>query len=219
MNDNQAGSILACPAHNLTSARVFNCPCTIGVLADTHIWSTGARQLPEPVIGLFQRAGVNLILHAGDLNDVSVLERLSEIAPVIAVAGNNDDANLQRTLNPRERIRVGAHHIGLVHGHGGRSARDAAFSAFPEGCDLVVYGHSHIPRIEQQGTTTYFNPGSPADRRWSPHFGMGIIRCDDQGLHPRIIVFSRAIELDSIQPVLPGKDQRPKPAKIDNDPV
>ncbi len=191
----------------MPSEREFAAPCVIGVLADTHIWASGNRQLPEPVLELFRRAQVDLLLHAGDLNDASVLDQLLQIAPVIAVAGNNDDPDLQKRLCRNERIVAGGRSIGLVHGHGGRSARDIAFASFPDQCDLVVYGHSHIPRIEQKGSTIYFNPGSPTDRRWALHFGIGLISVIDAGIHPELILFSRASDLDAIQPNQLGRSR------------
>lgn len=170
----------------------------IGVVADTHLWSNGHRQFPGEVLELFERAGVGLVLHAGDANDRSVIASLAAIAPVIAVAGNNDDAYLQVTLKRTERLTFGPWKMGMVHGHGGRSAREVAFDTFPDGVDFVVYGHSHIPRSELRGSTVFFNPGSATDRRWHPHFGVGLIRCDDVGLHPEIILFSRPSELASL---------------------
>jgi uncharacterized protein len=182
----------------LASIRSFPCPFTIGVLSDTHIWQSGSRRLPPEVLELFRRLNVDLLLHAGDISDESVLLELQAIAPVIAVYGNNDSPALQSKLALREAIDVGGHRIGLVHGHGGRSAREVAFAAFPDTCELVVYGHSHIPKIEMHGESVFFNPGSPTDRRWRPHFGIGVIRCDDHGLHPELILFSKPSDLNSV---------------------
>jgi putative phosphoesterase len=182
----------------LTDRRSFPCPLAIGVLSDTHVWANGRRTLPAEVPSLFRRFGVGLILHAGDINDDAVLSILSPVAPLIAVYGNNDSAELRSILAIRETLHAGNHRIGLIHGHGGRSAREVAFGAFPEPCDLVVYGHSHIPKIEQRGGTVYFNPGSPTDRRWGPHFGIGLIHCDARSLHPELILFSKAADLESV---------------------
>lgn len=184
----------------LTPERVFAGPLAIGVLADTHVWRSGARRLPPEVPDLFRRFEVGLILHAGDINDERVLADLYPVAPVIAVYGNNDSAGLRSRLALRETFAVGGHRIGLVHGHNGRTARDVAFAAFSEPLEMVVYGHSHLPRIEQHSETVYFNPGSPTDRRWGPHFGIGVIRCDEQGLHPELILFTKASDLSAVRP-------------------
>jgi putative phosphoesterase len=182
----------------LTEQRAFPTPLTIGVLSDTHIWRNGRRIFPEEVPALFRRFEAGLILHGGDINDESVLMALAPIAPLIAVQGNNDSAELRSVLALQETFTVGDHRLGLIHGHGGRTARDVAFEAFPDTCGLVVYGHSHIPKSEQHGRTVFFNPGSPTDRRWGPHFGIGLIHCDEDGLHPELILFTRASDLDSV---------------------
>jgi putative phosphoesterase len=182
----------------LTKRRTFEVPLTIGVVSDTHVWASGNRRLPREVLTLFERVRVDLVLHAGDINDSSVLETLAEVAPVIAVRGNNDAPDLQRALPLQDELRAGSQRIGLIHGHGGKTARDVAFGAFDSAIDLVVYGHSHIPRIERIGETIYFNPGSPTDRRWGPHFGVGIVRCDEAGIHPDLILFTRSSDLDVV---------------------
>jgi len=179
-------------------AQAFPLPLSIGVIADTHIWENGKRVLPADVIQLFRRAGVDLVLHAGDINDSSVLNQLETIAPVLAVKGNNDDAELQEALPLKLRFKAGNHTIGLVHGHEGRSARAVAFDAFPAETDLVVYGHSHLPNIEKHGRTIYFNPGSPTDRRWNPHFGVGILRCTESGIDPHLFLFTRPQDLENV---------------------
>jgi len=185
----------------LTCKRTFTSPFAIGVISDTHVWRTGAREVPSEVPELFRRFKIDLILHAGDINDDSVLADLHQVAPLIAVYGNNDSPELRARLALREILEVGGHRIGLVHGHDGRTARDVALSAFPEHCEMVIYGHSHTPKIELHGDTVYFNPGSPTDRRWNPHFGIGLIHCDEQGLHPELILFSKSSDLNSVHPV------------------
>ncbi|MDQ3413137.1 MAG: metallophosphatase family protein, partial [Chloroflexota bacterium] len=62
--------------------RTFAVPLTIGVVSDTHMYERGRRQLPIEVLEVFERAGVGLIVHAGDLNDRTVLSELEAIAPV-----------------------------------------------------------------------------------------------------------------------------------------
>jgi uncharacterized protein len=189
----------------LTARRTFDAPLTVGALSDTHIWRAGRRTLPVEILSLFQRCGAGLILHAGDINDESVIDQLSAVAPVIGVKGNNDVPELQRSLALREIIVVGPHRIGLVHGHGGRSARDVAFASFDEDIPFVVYGHSHIPKIERRGRTVFFNPGSATDRRWGPHFGVGLLRVTDAKIDPDLILYTRPGDLDSV--TLCGMDQ------------
>ena len=106
-----------------TSRREFPVPLTIGVVSDTHVHLRGTRRLAPEVVDLFIRFKVGLILHAGDVNTAAVLLALAEVAPVIAVRGNNDDAILMDDLPETVEFTVGPHRFGLVHGHGGRSAR------------------------------------------------------------------------------------------------
>lgn len=178
---------------------MFQPPLVIGLIADTHLFPDSTRSLSSSVLSFFQRSGVGLVLHAGDANNVGVLERLTAVAPVIAVAGNNDDADLQRRLPQREVVKAGKFSVGLVHGHGGRSARMVAFDSFATGFDVVVYGHSHIPKLESRDGCTFFNPGSPTDRRWSPHFGIGLLHVMPSSLQPELVLFRSPDELDSLE--------------------
>lgn len=175
----------------------FEPPLTIGVLADTHIYPHGRRRLPPEVPDLFERAGVGLILHAGDINNRIVLDDLERIAPVLAVVGNNDSADLADRLPERIEFMVGRFRFLLIHGHQGRTARAVA-RTFAGRVDCVIYGHSHIPKIEVQNGTTLFNPGSPTDRRWQPHFGVGLIRVEAERCRPELVLFANPADLRSV---------------------
>lgn len=159
------------------------------VLADTHIPSR-ARHLPSAVIEALPEAG--LILHAGDLTTPAVLEELERYAPVVAVAGNNDDAVLSRRLPSLAIVPAGGFRIGLVHGDGTRgttlSRAAAAFAS--EVVDCVVFGHSHQPFVLRESGVLYFNPGSPTDRRRQPRFSYGWLKIGDE-LHPELVYFDR----------------------------
>jgi putative phosphoesterase len=139
-----------------------------------------------------------LIAHLGDVQTLSVLEELSEIAPVLAVQGNNDQ-ELRSLLPEVVRMDVGRFSVVMVHGHGGYSARTVA-KQFIGKTDLVLYGHSHIPKIERIEATTLFNPGSATDRRWHEHFGIGVVTFTDNRCAPELILFKDARELDNVKP-------------------
>ncbi len=177
----------------------FQVPLTIGVISDTHIYPHGSRQLPPPVLALFRRANVDLILHLGDVNHRGVLTDLERIAPVLAVQGNNDDADLAGLLPLAHTFQVGPFTIGMVHGHGGRSAREVVASTFAGQVDLACYGHSHIPKLEEEGGTLLLNPGSATDRRWHPHFGIAVVRIQESGIDPQLILYSDPRHLDHIE--------------------
>ena len=175
----------------------FPTPLIIGVLSDTHVYEFGRRQVPGEVLDLFRRAGVGLILHGGDVNDRFLLTALEAVAPVLAVVGNNDSADLRATLPERISFTVGRFRFVLIHGHQGRTARTVA-RTFVGKVDCVVYGHSHIPMVEEVAGTTLFNPGSPTDRRWRPHFGLGLIHVTAERCRPELILFTEPAHLSRI---------------------
>jgi len=137
----------------------------IGLVSDTHLLPRGgAVVLPESLVtGL---AGVEAILHAGDIACVEVLEALARLAPVHAVCGNVDSPRLG--LPSRLLLHLHGVAVGLTHGHlgPGRTTAERAVRAFPEGPAVVVFGHSHEPVIEQRpGGPLLVNPGSPTQPR------------------------------------------------------
>ena len=112
----------------------------------------------------------------GDFTALSVLEDLRELAPVEAVRGNMDEPALRRTLPERTIVDAEGTRIGLVHDAGPASGRhDRLVRSFP-GCDLVAYGHSHVPELAQVGETWIVNPGSPTERRRAPGHTMVVVR-------------------------------------------
>ena len=131
----------------------------IGLISDTHI-PDRARILPQNVIDAF--SDVDLILHAGDLTSPKVIEELEEIAPVMAVQGNMDRA---RGINlPQAKI-IEAEDlkIGLIHGevYPRADTQQLLYLARELDVDILVSGHSHQPKIEQQEGKLLLNPGSP----------------------------------------------------------
>jgi hypothetical protein len=88
----------------------------------------------------------------------------------------------------------------MLHGHGGASARSHARARFAGKADLIVYGHSHIPLIEQEQGSILFNPGSATDRRWHEHFGVGLISITDAGIEPELVLYDDPRHLRNIKP-------------------
>jgi putative phosphoesterase len=172
-----------------TEARSFDPPLKIGVISDTHLYDRRGVALPPPVLDLFRRAEVGLIVHLGDANTRAVLEQLAKIAPVIAIPGNNDDLELHATLPESVQFTVGRFRFAALHGHGGRTARDEAIRRFRGRVDCVLVGHSHKPLIEQVDDTVLFNPGSATDRRWHEHFGVGLIHVTAERFEPDLVLY------------------------------
>ena len=150
---------------------------SIGVVGDTHLPRFG-RRLPAALLDGLRTAGVELILHAGDLTVPDVVEELAGIARVVAVAGNNDPSDLVERLGTSRIVEVEGVRIGLTHGHAGSGPRtpERAMSMFAgDPVDVVVFGHSHIPRWERRGNVWLLNPGSPTDRRRMPAYSYAIL--------------------------------------------
>lgn len=181
-----------------TESRAFDVPLRIGVIADTHLYDRRGTAMPAPVLDLFRRANLGLIVHLGDANTRAVLEQLAGIAPLVAVVGNNDDVELYTTLPETATFTVGKHRFAALHGHGGRTARDEAIRRFRGHADCVLFGHSHRPLIEQLDDTVFFNPGSATDRRWHEHFGVGLIDVWADRFQPDLILFSHPDHLVNI---------------------
>lgn len=134
----------------------------IGLISDTHNLLR-----PEAKIAL---AGVDHIIHAGDICNSSVVEALNGIAPVTAVRGNNDrDAWAQR-LRERETLELGGMRIHVVH-----DLNDLDIAPDAHGIDVVVTGHSHKPVSRREGGVLYVNPGSAGPRRFKLPISVGFL--------------------------------------------
>ncbi|MFC7432218.1 MULTISPECIES: metallophosphoesterase family protein [unclassified Agrococcus] len=142
------------------------------LIADTHL-PTRAKAMQEQVWGLVE--DVDVVVHAGDWVHVDLLDELERRARrVVGVAGNNDGDELWARLGEVARVEVEGVRIAVVHETGAAAGRerrcDERFGpGASEPCDVLVFGHSHIP----WDTTTpsglrLLNPGSPTDRRRQP---------------------------------------------------
>ena len=150
----------------------------IAIISDTHMPRRG-RSLPDECVRRLQAA--DLILHAGDLVRLEVLQQLQALGPrVIAVHGNVDDADVRAALPAVQIIDAASAKIAMTHDAGPATGRMRRMRArFPE-ADAVVFGHSHIPLHERSDDGfQLFNPGSPTERRRSPQHTMGIARVRD----------------------------------------
>lgn len=142
------------------------------VIADTHLGAGRAERLLERIGA--ELANADVVLHAGDLTDGSVLDVLrSAVAPgaVHAVLGNND---VGLRLAERLMINVGGCRVAMVHDSGPAAGRARRLRRWFPDADLVVFGHAHQPWHEvdvRRGdghVQHHVNPGSPVLRRHSP---------------------------------------------------
>jgi putative phosphoesterase len=143
-------------------------PTRLLLMADTHV-PQRARDLPDALWRAVYEADV--VVHAGDWVDVSLLDALeSRSRRLVACYGNNDGPPLRERLPEVASVTVDGLSIAVVHETGAATGREERCEvAFPEAA-VLVFGHSHIP----WDTTTarglrLLNPGSPTDRRRQPH--------------------------------------------------
>ncbi len=131
-------------------------PITIGILSDTHI-SRVSDTFQQLAATCFAQA--DIILHAGDLTDLSILSVFQD-KEVHTVHGNMCNASSYTTLPTQKLIQVGDFSIGLIHkvGHS-YDFEDRLIEVFPE-ADCIVYGHTHNAVCHQIGDVLYINPGS-----------------------------------------------------------
>jgi putative phosphoesterase len=136
----------------------------IGLISDTHVRIPGynvslstliSSELPPQVIEAFK--GVDLILHAGDIYSLPVLDDLETIAPVLAAEGDDDpfDTTIDRRVKPTQTITVDG--VTIWMSHYGEWTGDSIKKS-PE---VVVYGHTHHSKLEDYNGMTRINPGSP----------------------------------------------------------
>ena len=126
----------------------------IGLISDTH-----GLLRPEALQAL---RGSDLIIHAGDVGDPSILEALAKIAPVVAVRGNVDTVDWAKSLSETAVAKAGSTNIYVLH--------DAkALDLDPKASEfhVVVSGHSHKPSRSERDGVLYINPGSAGPRRFS----------------------------------------------------
>jgi hypothetical protein len=127
---------------------------SVGVISDTH-----GLLRPEALAAL---AGSDLIVHAGDVGDPAILERLAQIAPVHAVRGNTDHGDCADSLPPTEVVHVEDASLYVLH-----ILQDLDLDPEAAGFAAVIHGHSHKPLIERRGDVLLLNPGSAGPPRFS----------------------------------------------------
>ncbi|MBU0484874.1 MAG: metallophosphatase family protein [Proteobacteria bacterium] len=128
----------------------------IGVLSDTHL-ARPDDTFRQQVKACF--AKVSIIIHAGDLTDVSILEVFAD-KEIHAVHGNMCEASAYKALPGRKIIEVGPYRIAITHGAGvGSNIEETLYDYFFP-IDCIIYGHTHQPVCHQTGRVLFMNPGS-----------------------------------------------------------
>ncbi len=146
----------------------------IGLIADSHSRKKGAVDLPQRVLDTL--AGVDLILHLGDMGVVASLDRLAEVAPVLALRGAHAVGRHTNMVTGTRRIESGVHALGAVFDLAGcapsvrvdprleldeeKSPAEIA-SAFGGPVAVVASAMTHRPMVERRCDMLFVNPGSP----------------------------------------------------------
>lgn len=146
----------------------------IGVISDTHMprrW----KRLPEVIFTLFE--GVDLVVHAGDVGELWVLDELSRIAPVVAVHGNDETQAAQKALPFLQTMVIAGRRIVITHGNllnwelemarrrednWATKLNDVVEAATPHGAEIAIFGHLHIPLWANYRGLWILNPGAIA---------------------------------------------------------
>lgn len=149
----------------------------IGLISDTH-----GLLRPQALEAL---AGVELVVHAGDIGSPDVLAGLQALAPVVAVRGNNDVDAWARPIPETLDLQVGGARMHLLHDLHLLDAR-----VLGVGVDIVVAGHSHRPGIERRAGVVYLNPGSAGPRRFRLPVSVALLERAPMGFAARIVELS-----------------------------
>lgn len=148
----------------------------IGVISDTH-----GLVRPQALEAL---AGVDMILHAGDIGNSAVLDTLRAVAPVVAVRGNNDKGDWADSLPVWEVVDIGSLSIYMLH-----DLKEIDIS--PAGTfQVIVSGHSHKPAVEERRGVLYVNPGSAGPRRFNLPISLAHLRVQGDSVNASLIDLS-----------------------------
>ena len=140
----------------------------IGVISDTH--GLLRPEVPQAI------AGVDHILHLGDVGDPSILDTLGSIAAVTAIRGNVDTRGVCSALPVTEVVTLAGKDFYLLH-----DVKELDLDPAAAGFAAVLYGHSHKPEIRQVKGVLFFNPGSCGPRRFQLPISCGEILIHENG--------------------------------------
>lgn len=159
----------------------------VGLISDTHI-PVRARSIPKKVLETFEKS--DFIVHAGDLVDMSVIDELEQLAPVLAVYGNMDGPEVRGKLPKTNSFKIFEWKIGVIHDPGALFGMSKMREiANKNGFNVLVYGHTHNSSIKWEENTLFINPGSPTNP--IPPFitkpSVGVLRVTKENITPEII--------------------------------
>ena len=135
---------------------------------------------------------VDAILHLGDFTTLEAAEQLAEVAPLEAVAGNNDAGEVRARYGRQKIFSAAGFNIGMIHGDGAKGSTLArACAAFSEGnVQAIAFGHSHVPYCHWHGGVLMINPGSPTERRRNPLYSYAVLELWRSRIRPKLLFFA-----------------------------
>src|SRR5437764_8275264 len=145
----------------------------IGIISDTH--------------GLLRReaeralAGVRHIIHAGDIGQPNIIAMLRRIAPVTAIRGNVDTGAWSSEYPGTHVVRLAERTIHVLH-----DLKNLDIDPVARGIDVIVSGHSHVPKIQTINGVLYLNPGSAGRRRFKLPITVATLELTRDGIRPLI---------------------------------
>ena len=145
----------------------------IGIISDTH-----GLLRPEAVGRL---VGVDHIVHAGDIGKSDIISALHSIAPVTAIKGNVDKGEWAAKYADTEIVRLAGMSIYVLHDLKALQIDPAA-----RGIDIVISGHTHVPKVETVEGVLYLNPGSAGRRRFKLPITLATIEITSDGPRPEV---------------------------------
>ncbi len=146
----------------------------IGVISDTH-----GLLRPEAITAL---QGSDYIIHAGDIGDPQILDRLAAIAPLTVVRGNVDHGAWAKKIPAANVLEIGEISIYVLH-----SIQDLDLKPEVANFAAVVYGHSHLPKQEWKNDVLYFNPGSAGPSRFKLPITVGRLTIENSKIKAEIL--------------------------------
>jgi putative phosphoesterase len=147
----------------------------IGVISDTH-----GLLRPEAEERL---AGMEQIIHAGDIGDPGIVPRLRRIAPTTAIRGNVDAADWAAEYPERITVEIGRRTFHVLH-----DLKELDVDPVAAGFDVVIAGHSHRPKAETIDGVLHLNPGSAGPRRFRLPITLATLELTDDRIEAAIHV-------------------------------
>ncbi|QUH25630.1 metallophosphoesterase family protein [Serpentinicella alkaliphila] len=149
----------------------------VAVISDTH-------GLVRPQL-IEELAGCDLIIHAGDIGSNEVINELEKVAPVRAVRGNVDREEWCLKFPKSDVIELGDKYVYLIH-----NIEDLDIEPTAGGFDIVIYGHSHKPSVEEKKGVIYLNPGSVGPRRFNLPISYAILEVKKNSISQSLITIT-----------------------------